>query len=173
MEKPERLDKLNTLDFFFQNLPYRGKYVLDVRNLFFSFGGKDPLIRDFNISIRAGDRVCVVGKNGKGKTTLLKLLAGQLTPQQGEIVYRSGVVKGFFEQTNVWGLIDSRTVEEEILSANPQISGPAARNICGAMLFSGDDALKKIGVLSGGEKSRVMLGKLLATPANLLLAIPA
>ena len=169
MEKPDRLEKLKSLDFSFQSLPFRGRHVLDVRDLSFSFNAKNPLIRNFDISIRAGERVCVVGKNGKGKTTLLKLLAGDMPPQEGKIEYRSDVVSGFFEQTNVWNLIDIRTVEEEIFSANPHIGNQAVRNICGAMLFPGDDALKKIGVLSGGEKSRVILGKLLVTPVNLLL----
>jgi ATP-binding cassette subfamily F protein 3 len=84
-------------------------------------------------------------------------------------VYHPSVEIGFFEQTNVQSLVDSRTVEEEILYSYPDIDRQQARNICGAMMFSGDDALKKIRVLSGGEKSRVMLGKLLATPVNLLL----
>jgi len=111
----------------------------------------------------------VVGKNGKGKTTLLKLLAAKLTPQSGQIVYHPAIKKGFFEQTNVKSLVDARTVEEEILYSQPDVDRQHARDICGAMLFSGDDALKKISILSGGEKSRVMLGKLLVTPANLLL----
>ena len=121
------------------------------------------------ISVGTGERICVVGKNGKGKTTLLKLLAGDLVPESGTVAYHPAVTKGFFVQTNVNTLVDSRTVEEEILYAHPDIDRQRARNICGAMMFSGDDALKKIGVLSGGEKSRVMLGKLLATPVNLLL----
>jgi ATP-binding cassette subfamily F protein 3 len=100
---------------------------------------------------------------------LLKLLAGELTPHSGQIVYHPAVKKGFFEQTNVKSLVAARTVEEEILYSQPDVERQHARDICGAMLFSGDDALKKISVLSGGEKSRVMLGKLLVTPANLLL----
>jgi ATP-binding cassette subfamily F protein 3 len=127
------------------------------------------LIKDFNITIRAGDRICVVGKNGKGKTTLLKLLAGVLRSQSGEIVLNPAVQKGFFEQTNIQSLVDTRTVEEEILYSHSDIDRQQARNICGAMLFEGDAAIKRIGVLSGGEKSRVLLGKLLATPLNLLL----
>ena len=87
----------------------------------------------------------------------------------GEIVCHPGVTAGYFEQTNVKSLVDTRTVEEEILSSHADVDRQLARNICGAMMFEGDDALKKIGVLSGGEKSRVMLGKLLATPVNLLL----
>ena len=79
------------------------------------------------------------------------------------------VQRGFFEQTNIQSLVDTRTVEEEIIYSHSDIDRQQARNICGAMLFEGDNALKKISVLSGGEKSRVLLGKLLATPINLLL----
>jgi ATP-binding cassette subfamily F protein 3 len=127
------------------------------------------IIKKFNITINAGDRVCVVGKNGKGKTTLLKLLAGELDSQRGKVTYNPNVVSGFFEQTNVKTLVDTRTVEEEILYADSHVDRQLARNVCGAMMFGGDDALKRISVLSGGEKSRVMLGKLLVTPVNLLL----
>jgi ATP-binding cassette subfamily F protein 3 len=127
------------------------------------------LVRSFSITIAKNDRICIVGRNGRGKTTLLRLLAGSLRPQAGNINYNPNVTIGSFEQTNLKTLVDARTVEEELLYANPDISRQSARNICGAMMFEGDDALKKIGVLSGGEKSRVMLGKLLATPFNLLL----
>jgi ATP-binding cassette subfamily F protein 3 len=122
-----------------------------------------------SITIGARERVCVIGRNGKGKTTLLKLLAGLLLPQNGEAACHPGVTRGCFEQTNIKNLVDTRTVEEEILYSHPDVDRQQARNICGAMMFEGDDALKRIGVLSGGEKSRVMLGKLLVTPVNLLL----
>lgn len=167
--KKEKLEKLKTLDFAFRSSSFLGKYVLSTQNLSFSYDSCKPLIKDFNITIRAGDRICVVGKNGKGKTTLLKLLAGVLRSQSGEIVLNPAVQKGFFEQTNIQSLVDTRTVEEEILYSHSDIDRQQARNICGAMLFEGDAAIKRIGVLSGGEKSRVLLGKLLATPLNLLL----
>lgn len=169
MEKREKLETLKTLDFSFRSRPFHGKHVLGCKNVTFSYDQKIPLIRNLDITIKAGDRVCVIGKNGKGKTTLLKLLAGVIMPQDGEIVCNPGTTKGFFEQTNINNLVDSRTVEEEILYSNPDIDRQTVRNICGGMMFEGDDALKKIGVLSGGEKSRVMLGKLLVTPVNLLL----
>ena len=169
MEKPEKLDKIKTLDFSFQSTPFNGKHVLDVQQLSFGYAPEKPLIKDFDLSVKIGDRVCVIGKNGKGKTTLLKLLGEQVTPQAGAISYRSGVEKGFFEQTNIQNLNDTRSIEEEVLISNPIIGQQGAKNICGAMMFSGDDALKKIGILSGGEKSRVLLGKLLVTPVNLLL----
>ncbi len=169
MAKHEKLEKIKTLDFSFCSLPFPGKNVLSARNISFAYDQMNPIIRDLDITIGAQDRVCVVGKNGKGKTTLLKLLAGVLKPQKGEISYSPNVTLDLFEQTNIKRLEDSRTVEEEILYSNPQVDRQLARNICGAMMFEGDDALKKIAVLSGGEKSRVMLGKLLVTPVNLLL----
>jgi ATP-binding cassette subfamily F protein 3 len=169
MEKKEKLEQMKFLDFSFRSSPFPGKRALTARSLNFAYERGKYLIKDFNITIESGERVCVVGKNGKGKTTLLKLLAGVLSPQAGETVYHPAIDKGFFEQTNVKSLADSRTVEEEILYSHPDMDRQRARNICGAMMFSGDDALKRISVLSGGEKSRVMLGKLLATPVNLLL----
>lgn len=169
MEKKDKLEQPKFLEFSFRSSPFPAKQVLTARNLSFSYDERTPLIGDFSITVPAGERICVVGKNGKGKTTLLKLLAGELTPHSGQIVYHPAVKKSFFEQTNVKSLVDARTVEEEILYSQPDVDRQQARDICGAMLFSGDEALKKISVLSGGEKSRVMLGKLLVTPANLLL----
>jgi ATP-binding cassette subfamily F protein 3 len=137
--------------------------------LSYSYDPGIPLIQGLDLSVRAGDRICVVGPNGQGKTTLLKLLAETLKPQVGAISFNPGVIKGVFEQTNIAELNLSRTAEEEILYSHEDVDRQLSRNICGAMMFEGDDALKKISVLSGGEKSRVMLGKLLATPVNLLL----
>ena len=77
----------------------------------------------------AGERVCVVGENGKGKTTLLKLLAGKLTPQSGQTNYHPSTIKGLFEQTNVNSLVDTRTVEEEILYSHPDIDRQRARKL--------------------------------------------
>jgi ATP-binding cassette, subfamily F, member 3 len=169
MEKSDKLQKIKTLDFSFRNKPFNAKYIMTVQNLSFSYHSHSPFIDNFNITITAGERVCVVGKNGKGKTTLLKLLAEKLKPSSGEIIFNPQTEKGFYEQTNIESLVDSRTVEEEILYSHEDVDRQLARNICGAMMFEGDSALKKIAVLSGGEKSRVMLGKLLVTPVNLLL----
>jgi ATP-binding cassette subfamily F protein 3 len=169
MGKREKLEKQNNLEFSFRSLPFRSKYLMRADKISFGYNKEDFIIKNFNITIGPGDRICVVGQNGRGKTTLLKLLAGTLRPDQGEIKYNPAVSKGFFEQTNVKSLNDRLTVEEEILLSHHDVDRQMARNICGAMMFGGDAALKKIRVLSGGEKSRVMLGKLLATPVNLLL----
>jgi ATP-binding cassette, subfamily F, member 3 len=169
MEKREKLEKIPTLDFSFKEKHFHGKYVMNIHDLSFSYDSARPLIGDFNIGIGASDRVCVIGKNGKGKTTLLKLMAGVLKPQDGDISSPLAVSPGYFEQSNVAGLSDANTVLEEIGTADPEGDPRRARLICGAMMFEGDEALKKISVLSGGEKSRVVLGKLIATPLNLLL----
>jgi len=169
MEKKQKLEKLKILDFSFNSSPFSAKHVFSVQNLNFTYDRTVPLIRDFGITVAAGERICVVGPNGKGKSTLLKLLSGEISPQTGEINYHAAVKKGLFEQSSVKSLVDNRTVLDEIILSNPDGDLQHARSICGAMMFSGDDALKKISVLSGGEKSRVMLGKLLVTPVNLLL----
>jgi ATP-binding cassette, subfamily F, member 3 len=169
LEKREKLHKLRELAFSFRDLAFRGKQMLGVRDLAFAYPGQPPLFDGLDFTLNAGDRLCVIGPNGKGKTTLLQLLGGLRTPGRGAIAYHPGVVSGFYEQTNIQSLNDHLTVEEEIQRSHPDVDRQQARNICGAMLFEGDSALKKIAVLSGGEKARVMLGKLLVTPINLLL----
>ena len=168
LEKKDRLASIKTLEFEFRSCPFPGKQVMQIRRLSFAYPGRPALIRNFSLTVAAGDRICVVGPNGRGKSTLMRLLAGGLSADGGKITCHPQARLGFFEQSNVSELVDTRTVEEEILAAAGDGNRQLARNICGAMLFSGDDALKRIGVLSGGEKSRVMLGKVLATPKNLL-----
>lgn len=169
LEKRDKLENIQTLDFSFRCVPYAGKNAMDIRNISFQYQPDKPMIRNFSMFIGNRDRVCIIGKNGKGKTTLLKLIAGMLTPMEGQIVFNPNIRMGVFEQTNVETLDRRRTVEDELLYCNKDVDRQLARNVCGAMMFEGDAALKKIEVLSGGEKSRVMLGKLLVTPLNLLL----
>lgn len=171
MTPSEKLAHYKTLAFQFREAPFTGKYMLGAESVTFSYDKNDAasLVSDFSINIAARERVCIVGRNGAGKTTLLKLLAGELSPDSGKITYHPNLVTGFFEQTNIASLVDERTIEEEILYSNPDMGRQGARNICGAMMFEGDSAIKRIGVLSGGEKCRVMLGKLLGVPVNFLL----
>jgi ATP-binding cassette subfamily F protein 3 len=169
MEKRDRLETIKTLEFSFAEKPSFHKYAMDVRDVSFAYTPARPLIRRFSISVGAKDRVFVIGPNGRGKTTLLKLLAGDLTPRSGEIASPQSVAPGYFEQTHISTLNEANTVLDEIASADPEGDPKRARFIAGGMMFEGDDALKRIAVLSGGEKSRVLLGKLIATPINLLL----
>jgi ATP-binding cassette subfamily F protein 3 len=169
MEKKDKLETIKTLEFSFAERPSFHKYALDARDVSFAFTPDRPLIRRLTLSVGAKDRVFVIGRNGRGKTTLLRLLAGDLSPQSGEISSPQSVAPGYFEQTHISTLSPSNTVLEEIASADPEGDPKRARFIAGGMMFEGDDALKKIRILSGGEKSRVLLGKLIATPLNLLL----
>jgi ATP-binding cassette, subfamily F, member 3 len=169
MGHKDKLETVKSLDFDFAYKKFTGKYVLTAEGLTFGYRKDQPLLRDFGIVIGARDRVFVVGPNGRGKTTLLKLLAGALVPDAGSVVSLQAVEAGYFEQTNVQSLVPANTVLEEIASGDASIEPAQARRLAGLMMFEDDNALKRIAVLSGGEKSRVLLGKLIATPVNLLL----
>jgi ATP-binding cassette subfamily F protein 3 len=173
LEKHEKKGKLveeKDLDFAFKAAAFPGKWLVEIDGLSFSFSEEGPSIIDgLCMAIRKKDRIAVIGKNGKGKTTLLKLIAGELTPRKGTIRLNQNLVPAYFGQMNVDRLDPNKTVLEEVLSAHTEYALNSARAICGAMLFEDDKALKKISVLSGGERSRVMLGKILARPANLIL----
>jgi len=171
LQRHERRDKLTdarTLEFSFNAAPFTGKQLLVAENLFFGFEKSGLLIKSLNLVIGRKDRIAIIGKNGKGKTTLLNLLAGELMPLQGVITPHPATKLAYFGQTNISRLNNANTVEQEIMDVHPDHSRGASRKICGLMMFEGDHALKKISVLSGGEKSRVLLGKILVSAANLL-----
>jgi ATP-binding cassette subfamily F protein 3 len=169
MGQKEELQDIASLDFRFNEAPFPGKTVAEVKNLSFGYAEHDPLIRNLSFTIGKRDRIGIIGKNGKGKSTLLRLLANELQPSTGEINTSPNAQLGYFGQTNIARLSPELTVEGEVNSANPKLHRTAVRAICGTMMFSGDEALKKVSVLSGGEKSRVLLGKILALPTNFLL----
>jgi ATP-binding cassette subfamily F protein 3 len=174
MGTKEELTTEASLDFVFTEAPeFHAKYLIEAKDITFGYdnpeGDYNVLIENLSLAIAPGQVIGVIGKNGKGKSTLLKLLAEELTPRSGTVQKHTNCALGYFGQTNISRLVANRTIEEEISISNPKLSRTQNRAICGTMLFSGDDALKKIGVLSGGEKSRVLLGKLLAQPTNLLL----
>ena len=168
-KKLEKLEKTKDLDFSFRSSPFNGKPVMNARELSFGYEPGQPLFADLSFSIGPYDRVCVVGENGKGKTTLLKALAGRLDSQSGEVSFNATVRSAYYEQANVNSLAENRTVLDEIVSSDPDVDHQRARNILGMMMFEGDAALKKIKILSGGEKNRVLLSKIIATPVSFLL----
>jgi ATP-binding cassette, subfamily F, member 3 len=173
LQKKDRLEKLTEikdLDFSFKAASFTGKVLMEVSDLSFSFDhGSAPLIDGLTFSVGKRDRIAIIGKNGKGKTTLLNLLAKELKAESGSVRHHDQLKKAYFGQTNVNRLNLHKTVEEEIMDVHPDVGRGAARKICGIMMFPGDHALKKISVLSGGEKSRVLLGKLLVSPSNMLM----
>lgn len=168
--KLEELRDIKSLDFAFNEAQFQSKYILEARDLSFGYGGDSPLlIKDLSFTVSKGDRIGVIGKNGRGKTTLLNLLNGEMKPLSGDVNINANTKMAFFGQTNIDRLTRSNTVEQELMYSQPDCTRGTARRICGAMMFEGDSALKKIEVLSGGERARVLLGKLLISPANMLL----
>jgi ATP-binding cassette subfamily F protein 3 len=168
-ERLKKLDEVDALDFSFGAAPFEAKNVLTAMNVSFSYPNGPELIRNFDLSVGSGDRIAIVGKNGKGKSTLLSLIAGELEPLSGTVKPHAEANIGYFGQTNVQRLHPHLSVEGEIYDANPKLDRTRVRGLCGLMMFDGDKAEKKIQNLSGGEKSRVLLGRILATPTNLLL----
>jgi len=163
-----KLERIESLEFSFNEADFPAKSVMDASNITFGYPLTGTLIEDFSITVQKSDRICIMGKNGRGKTTLLKLLSGELKPLHGKISHHPRVQMGVFGQTNIDRLSPNHTIEEELMSASNETNLKVIMSVCGAMMFSGDLAKKSIGVLSGGEKSRVLLGKLLLTRSNLL-----
>lgn len=168
MPEMEALSMMATLDFEFNHRECPGKILVEAKDLTFGYTDQ-TLIRNLTFPILKNDKIAIIGKNGKGKSTLLNLIAGELEPNTGTVNKNVNLLIGHFGQTNINRLTMENTIEEEILSADPMMGLQRARSIAGIMMFSGDLAKKKIKVLSGGERARVLLGKLLAKPSNLLL----
>jgi ATP-binding cassette subfamily F protein 3 len=174
IEKMGTMEKLETeknLGFRFNHLPCPGKIIMTIKNLSFSYDGKSEnnIFSDLSFSIGRKDRIAIIGANGKGKSTLLNCMADELTPTSGSITKHPTGCLGHFGQTNIDRLEPKNKVLDEILRSNPNLSLQAAHSICGAMMCEGDFSKKKVSVLSGGERSRVLLGKIISHPTNLLL----
>ena len=171
LEKMDLMDDLGfddslKFDFNFQDTP--AKILLDVKELSFGYTPEKILFKDISFTLAKGECLAIIGKNGTGKSTLLNTIAGELKQLHGRVELHPSTSFGHFGQTNISRLHPNNTVMDEICGANPKLSASEVRSICGGMMFSGSSADKKISLLSGGEKSRVMLGRILAHSANLL-----
>tara|TARA_R100000027_G_scaffold49762_2_gene38289 strand:- start:2993 stop:4945 length:1953 start_codon:yes stop_codon:yes gene_type:complete len=145
-----------------------GQKVITLDKLSFAYDTK-PVYEGINFNVEKGDRTVLVGPNGAGKSTLLKLLAGVLTPTGGERILGHNTKVGYFSQNRIDMLDPQKTVLEEVQSIRRPVGEAMARTVLGSFLFRGDAVFKKVTVLSGGEKSRLGLVKLLLDPPNLLL----
>ena len=131
------------------------------------FGGA-PLFSGADIALRRGERVFLLGPNGCGKTTLLKILSGRLTPLRGMVREGARVSIGYYDQTQA-GLCDEKSVFDELHDAYPTMTQTELRCALAAFLFTGDEVFRPVGQLSGGERARVLLLKLMLKRDNLLL----
>jgi ATP-binding cassette subfamily F protein 3 len=135
-----------------------------------SFGyGSNLVYSGLNLMLLRGQRLALLGPNGRGKSTLIKLLAGLILPSQGQVKLGQNVDIGYFSQFQMDSLQGSRTVIEELAASAGQLTPGTLRTILGSFLFSGDDVFKKVSVLSGGEKTRLVLAKIMMGAPNLLL----
>ena len=179
VKKLEKIDRIEvtadekTIHFDFPDSPRSGNDVVKLDGLEKTWTNQDGSIRrvfdNVNGMVRRLDKIAVVGVNGAGKSTLLKTICGQTQPTSGVSSLGANVKLGYFSQHSLEVLDKNKTIYDEVHDRIPQATIGFVRNLLGAFLFTGDDVHKKISVLSGGEKSRVVLATLLAHPLNLLV----
>lgn len=163
---PESLKKIH---FKFPQAPHSGRLVTTLEGITKSYDGQRKVIDNLDLVLENGDRLVVAGHNGAGKSTLLRIIAGVDSAFEGNVKLGAGVSIGYFSQDNAESLKGSQSILETIEAEAPLELIPKVRDMLGAFLFRGDDVFKTIDVLSGGEKSRVALLKLLLRPVNLLI----
>ncbi|MCL9659375.1 ABC-F family ATP-binding cassette domain-containing protein [Paenibacillus hunanensis] len=172
LEKMDRMDRpagdLKKASFTFETSVVSGKDVLRVHNLTLSYEDKQKLFEPISFELWRGDMVALIGPNGTGKTTLLKALIGDHTPDGGKIEWGAKTKIGYYDQEQ-GHLNPNNTVLEEVWSNFPHLEEVRVRTVLGNFLFSGEDVLKKVAALSGGEKARVSLSKLMLLEANVLI----
>jgi len=142
--------------------------VLTIKDLNFKYD-KDWVLRNINLEIFRGEKIALVGKNGSGKTTLTKLIMGQLEPQMGDTILGENVILGYYAQHQIDNLDLNSTLFDETASATSKDRFPRIRDVLGIFGFSGEDINKPVQVLSGGEKARLSLAKILISSANFLI----
>ncbi len=160
--------KVKKIRFSFPPAKRSGRLVLALEGVSKAYGATH-LYRDLNLTVLRGERVAVIGPNGAGKTTLLRMVAGEEAPDRGRIVKGHEVDLSYYAQHQSEMLDPTRTIIEEVYHVVPHESVGFVRNVCGAFLFSGEEVDKQVGVLSGGERARVSLAKMLVKPGNLLV----
>ncbi|MEI6305247.1 MAG: ABC-F family ATP-binding cassette domain-containing protein [Deltaproteobacteria bacterium] len=170
LEKVERIvlpPERKRIRFHFPEAPKSGKVVIELKGITKSYGSHAVLNR-VDLTVEKGERISLVGHNGAGKTTLMSVLSGAEF-QSGERLVGHNVIMDYFAQDQAGELDPDRTAYEELYADAPYAMVPRLRDILGAFLFSGDDIHKKVGILSGGERNRLALAKMLLRPSNLLL----
>ena len=171
LDKIERVEpprRRQTVQFEFQSPPRSGEDVISLRGVHKGYGGK-PIYEGLDFLVRRKERWCVLGANGAGKSTLLKLVAGDAKPDQGAVNIGASVKMGYFAQHSMDLLDGEETIFESLERSFPQAGQGSLRTLAGCFGFSGDDVEKPCRVLSGGEKARLVMAKMLYDPPNLLV----
>jgi ATPase subunit of ABC transporter with duplicated ATPase domains len=168
IEKIELPKSRVVVKFDFRDPPRSGDQVAVIEGLSKSYG-KRKIYEDFSLTIRRGERWAVMGRNGAGKTTLLKMLSGNLTPDSGDIRLGASLKMGYFAQQSLDTMNADLTIIDQLQEDFPREGLGALRSLAGAFQFSGDDVEKKIRALSGGEKSRLAMARMLFNPPNFLV----
>jgi ATPase subunit of ABC transporter with duplicated ATPase domains len=168
IEKIELPKKRRVVHFDFRTPPRSGEQVAVIEDVTKAYGRR--VVHDrLNFTIRRGERWCVMGKNGAGKSTLLKMVAGQVMPDRGDVRLGASLKMGYFAQQSLDLIDPDLTVEEQLRQDFPNESIGALGSLAGAFQFSGEDVDKKIRALSGGEKTRLVLARMLLNPPNFLV----
>ncbi|MBG0742284.1 MAG: ABC-F family ATP-binding cassette domain-containing protein [Cylindrospermopsis raciborskii KL1] len=173
LEKVERIEApttgVRTLHFRFPPAPRSGREVVEIKDLTHTYGDK-ILFLGANLLIERGDRIAFLGPNGAGKSTLLKIITGMEIPTEGTVkLGEHNVIPGYFEQNQAEALDLNKTVMETIHDEVPDWKNEEVRTLLGRFLFAGDTVFKQVGALSGGEKARLALAKMLLCPVNLII----
>jgi ATPase subunit of ABC transporter with duplicated ATPase domains len=168
IEKIELPKKRRVVHFDFRTPPRSGEQVAVIEDVTKAYGRR--VVHDrLNFTIRRGERWCVMGKNGAGKSTLLKMVAGQVMPDRGDVRLGASLKMGYFAQQSLDLIDPDLTVEEQLRQDFPNESIGALGSLAGAFQFSGEDVDKKVRALSGGEKTRLVLARMLLNPPNFLV----
>jgi ATP-binding cassette subfamily F protein 3 len=171
LDKIERIeipDSLKKINITFPKAPHSGKIALTLENITKNYGER-RVLSAFDLNVDSGERIVAAGPNGAGKSTLLRIIAGQDRDFSGTVKYGSGIIPGYFSQDAAEALQDNIRVIDFMEADAPFDLIPKLRDMLGAFLFRGDDVYKNVSVLSGGEKSRLALLKILLKPMNLLI----
>ena len=176
LDKIERIEvpeEEGTIHFTIPQPPASGRTVIEAQNLTKVYptpdGGEKLILDNLNFTIERGDRIALVGVNGAGKSTLIRLLSGQEEPTSGNIRLGHNALVDFFAQDQYKVLDPNAVMLDDIAAAAPKVPVVELRSLLGCFMFSGDDVFKKLGVLSGGERNRYAMAKMLVSPSNMLL----
>ncbi len=160
--------KGKTIRFSFPQVSRSGRVAVAIQGVSKGFDNR-TLYEDLDLTVLRGERVAIIGPNGSGKTTLLRMVASEIDPDQGRISLGHGITMNYYAQHHSEILDPKKTIIEEVYQVVPYETISFVRGVCGAFLFSGEDVDKTIGVLSGGEKARICMAKILVKPGNLLV----